>query len=82
MAILLAGAASPSGTKAMETDAGLKPTRDIRERISRDLGNDPRRLVGYYMEYQHRFSGRLRPAPDGDEAAEHADATDRPPAGR
>lgn len=64
----------------MGTDAGLKPTRDIRERISRDLGNDPRRLVEYYMEYQRRFSGRLRPAPDAAKAAEHADAADRPSA--
>ncbi len=42
----------------MRTDPGLKPTRDIRKRISRDLGNDPHRLIEYYMEYQRRFADR------------------------
>ncbi len=70
----------------MRTDLGLQPTRDIRKRISRELGNDPRRLVEYYIEYQRRFSTRLRQPPDADQsaekAAEHADEADRPAAGR
>ena len=70
----------------MGTDLGLQPTRDIRKKISREFGNDPRRLVEYYMEYQRRFSDRLRLPPDadqhGEKAAEQADAADRPPAGR
>ena len=70
----------------MKTDPGLQPTRAIREKISRELGNDPRRLVEYYMSYQRRFADRLRPAPASDEirneAAEQADAPDRPSAGR
>ncbi len=63
----------------MKPDPGLQPTRDIREKISRELGNDPRRLVEYYMDYQRQFGDRLRPAPATDqacdEAAEQADAT-------
>jgi hypothetical protein len=71
----------------MKPDPGLQPTRDIRLRISREFGNDPRRLVEYYMGYQRRFGARLRPAPGtgrqvSDEAAEQADAAARPPAGR
>ncbi len=70
----------------MKPDPGLQATRDIRQKISRELGNDPRRLVEYYMDYQRRFSDRLRPAPSShdvcDEAAEQADAADRPSAGR
>ena len=44
----------------MKVDAGLEPTREVRTRISREHGNDPRRLVAYYMEYQQRFAERLR----------------------
>ena len=58
----------------MKTDPGLQPTRDIREQISRDHGNDPRRLVEYYMEFQRRFAERLRPPPKREGAAEQADA--------
>ena len=44
----------------MKADPGLEPTREVRKRISREYGNDPRRLVAYYMEYQQRFADRLR----------------------
>ncbi len=70
----------------MKPDPGLQPTRDIRQKISRELGNDPRRLIQYYMHYQRRFSDRLRPAPGmgqtRDETAEQADATHSPSANR
>ena len=66
----------------MQPDPGLQPTREVRKRISRGLGNDPRRLVEYYMEYQRKFADRLRPPPHHASAAEHADAADRPAAGR
>ena len=66
----------------MKTDPGLQPTRDIRERISRDHGNDPRRLVEYYTKFQLGFAERLRPPPGRSRAAQQADAADRPPAGR
>ena len=66
----------------MKPDPGLQPTRDIRQKISRELGNDPRRLVEYYMDYQRRFSDRLRPAPgtgqNRDQTAEQAEATHSP----
>lgn len=62
----------------MKTDPALQTTRDIRERISRDHENDPRRLVEYYMNFQRRFAGKLRPTPEGEETAEQADAADRP----
>jgi hypothetical protein len=45
----------------MKRDPGLQPTRDIRVKISREFGNDPRRLVEYYMAYQRKFGARLRP---------------------
>ncbi|MEE8586798.1 MAG: hypothetical protein V3T83_18300 [Acidobacteriota bacterium] len=51
----------------MKTDPGLEATREVRKRISREHGNDPRRLVEYYIEYQRRFSDRLRWAPGADE---------------
>lgn len=44
----------------MKADPGLEPIREVRTRISREHGNDPRRLVAYYMEYQQRFANRLR----------------------
>jgi len=40
----------------MKADLGLESTREVRKSISREHGNDPRRLVEYYMEYQRRFS--------------------------
>ena len=67
----------------MKPDPGLKATREVRRKISGELANDPRRLVEYYMNYQRRFSHRLRWAPGTDqetnEAAEQADATDDAP---
>ena len=48
----------------MSTDDGLTATREVRERISRQFGNDPRRLVEYYIEYQAQFSERLLWRPD------------------
>ena len=66
----------------MKSDPGLQPTRDVRERISRDHGNDPRRLVEYYIEFQRRFSERLLSPPARERAAEQADAADRPSTAR
>lgn len=65
----------------MKPDPGLEPTREVRKKISREHGNDLRRLVEYYMEYQHRFRERLRWVPGGtgeqpEKAAEHDDAAD------
>ena len=64
----------------MKLDPGLQPTREVRTKISREHDNDPRRLVEYYMEYQRRFSVRLRWAPRAEQqpskTAEHGDAAD------
>ncbi|MBU1950797.1 MAG: hypothetical protein KJ927_18935 [Candidatus Eisenbacteria bacterium] len=49
----------------MKPDPGLEPTRKVRKEISREHANDPRRVVEYYMEYQRRFSTRLRWAHGG-----------------
>jgi hypothetical protein len=63
----------------MKPDPGLQPTREIRTKISREHDNDPRLLVAYYMEYQRRFSGRLRWTQDAEHRAngttEQGDAT-------
>jgi len=56
----------------MKPDPGLEPTREVRTRISREHGNDPRRLVAYYMEYQQRFADRLRWAPAPERAHKQA----------
>ena len=50
----------------MTPDPGLKPTREVRSKISREFANDPGRLVEYYMNYQRRFLDRLRWAPGTD----------------
>ena len=59
----------------MSTDRGLEVTRAVREKISREHDNEPRRLVAYYLRYQERFANRLRRAPGSDqgpgEPAEH-----------
>jgi len=70
----------------MSTERGLEATCEIREKISREHGNDPRRLVEHYLRFQERFADQLRraPGPDrrSDEPTEPGDATDRPSAGR
>jgi len=55
----------------------LKAVRHIREKISREHENDPRRLVDYYMSLQMRHKDRLVEDP-----SQQVDAADRPPAGR
>jgi hypothetical protein len=60
----------------MKVDPGLEPTREVRARISREHGNDLRRLVAYYMEYQQRFATRLRWASPPDR--EHKQAAEQP----
>lgn len=58
----------------MPSDRGLDATRAVRAKISREHGNDPRRLVEYYIGYQTRFAHRLRRAPA--KAAEQGAASD------
>ncbi len=65
----------------MPSDRGLDATRAVRAKISREHGNDPRRLVEYYIGYQARFANRLRRAPAPDRGpgkdAEQGAASDR-----
>jgi len=57
----------------MKIDAGIKPTRDVRRRISTSVADDPARMVEHYIEMQKRFGARLRRGPtdgrEGDEGA-------------
>ena len=60
-----------------EIDKGIEAVRKAREEISREHGNDPQRLVEYYMILQARHEDRLI-----DGASQQADAAGRPTAGR
>ncbi len=60
-----------------DTDNGLEAVRRAREEISREHGNDPRRLVEYYMKLQARHKERLING-----ARQQADAAGRATAGR
>lgn len=57
----------------MKTDPGIMRTRDARQGISASVGDDPARLVAYYIAMQERFSARLHPAPS-DSPADDAEA--------
>ncbi|MBI5480390.1 MAG: hypothetical protein HY906_16120 [Deltaproteobacteria bacterium] len=46
----------------MKPDPGIEPVREVRKAVSRSVGNDPARLVAYYIELQERFAGRLQHA--------------------
>jgi hypothetical protein len=51
----------------MKTDLGIKPTRDVRERISASVTDDPAKMVEYYVEMQKRFGARLLRGPTDDQ---------------
>lgn len=57
----------------MDLDRGLEATRAVRGKISHAHGNEPRRLIEYYLAYQTRFAKRLRRAPAGAAASEDAE---------
>jgi len=65
----------------MSTDPGLETTRSIREAISREHGNDPRRLIEYYLQYQTKFAGRLRASPRSGPEARFVDRQESPTQG-
>ena len=54
----------------MKTDPAIKRTRDARRGISANVGDDPVKIVEYYIQMQKRFAARLRLGP-GD-AQEHS----------
>ena len=47
----------------MKTDPAIRRTRDARRDISASAGDDPVKLVEYYIQMQKRFAARLRRAP-------------------
>lgn len=51
----------------MKTDLGIKPTRDVCERISTSVADDPAKMVEYYVEIQKRFGPRLFSGPTDDQ---------------
>jgi len=53
-------------------DEGIQAVRDVREKISAECANDPRRLVDRYVAEQERYRERLLPSV----AARRGDATD------
>jgi len=62
------------------TDPAIQRTRDARKRISAEFGNDPSKLIAYYLKTQKRFGTRLRHAPPEHRSAglvEQSDALDR-----
>jgi hypothetical protein len=62
----------------MKTDEGLEAVRKARRDISRELGNDPARLVAHYMELQRDFKGQILTGPEED-AAQQGNAADGAP---
>ncbi|MBV9109443.1 MAG: hypothetical protein JO306_08570 [Gemmatimonadetes bacterium] len=55
-------------------DELIDETREIRRQIFAECGNDPKRHVEHYMEFQQRFADRLVPPPDTTELEERARA--------
>jgi hypothetical protein len=41
----------------MKTDLGLEAVRAARHEISHEFGNDPARLIAYYIEMQSKHEG-------------------------
>lgn len=56
----------------MKSDPAIKRTRDARQQISSSVGDDPVRMVEYYIAIQGRFGARLRRGPS------HVPADDTP----
>jgi len=61
----------------MKSDPAIDAVRAARTLISRDVGDDPARLVAHYMDLQARFRGRIILGPEADDvAAQQAVAPD------
>lgn len=65
----------------MKSDPAIQAVRRARLEISRELGNDPARLVAHYLELQKEFSGRLVRGPET-ATAQPGNAGDEPRAAR
>jgi vacuolar-type H+-ATPase subunit H len=51
-------------TRRTSADELIDEIREIRRQIFAECGNDPKRLVEHYMEFQQQFADRLVPPPD------------------
>jgi hypothetical protein len=54
----------------MKNDPAIEAVRQARREISRELGNDPARLIAHYMERQAHFQGRIIQGPEDDGSSE------------
>lgn len=54
----------------MKNDPAIEAVRKARSEISRELGNDPARLIAHYMERQSHFQGRIIYGPEEGDYAE------------
>ena len=65
----------------MKNDPAIEAIRQARREISRELGNDPARLIAHYMERQAHFRGRIIQGPEDagptEDAAQLAAAADK-----
>jgi hypothetical protein len=50
----------------MPNDPAIDAVRAARIQISKEYGDDPRRLIAHYIELQKRYAGRLIHGPDGE----------------
>jgi hypothetical protein len=58
----------------MKNDPGIEAVRQARRDISRELENDPVRLVAHYMDKQKDFKGRLVHGPEWGDDNDEGDA--------
>ena len=65
----------------MSNDAGMDALRVARIQISKDFGDDPKRLIAHYIALQERYAGQLvhGPNPEPESAAQPAVAPDEAP---
>lgn len=48
----------------MKNDPAIEAVRKARREISRELGNDPARLIAHYVERQAHYQGRIIHGPE------------------
>ncbi len=58
-------------------DEGTQAVREIRRRISRELANDPDKLVSHYLRFQQSYAARLLDAKSAEQASAADEATPR-----
>ena len=69
----------------MRIDSGLEAVRAARHEISHEFGNDPARLIAYYIEMQSKYKGAPLingPVDPASDAEPEIQAAGQPRAGR